>query len=222
MQRANKGLVTVLMDLHMPDTGPSQLAATLRAAAPDVRVVGMSASQPEESLRMELDAFLLKPFDSDALGQAMCSCHDTIATAHAGKRPQRSPRVLDEAIFHRFAAMLPPRALASLYTAYFYDAEQRLQILRTASISCKADEFQRASHALKGSSAMLGLTMVAQRASLMEELDPTMILLHGPESLLLLRKEVERAQSLIHMRLQTMSSFVLPDAVPTHAVLTES
>ena len=221
-RRATQGPVTVLMDLHIPDSDPSALVTALRATAADVRIVGMSASQPTDELLAEFDAFLLKPLQKARLEKALCSCNDSAKRAAPGRRSKRAANVLDDSIFNRFARMLPPRALASLYGAYFFDAEQRLKAIGEASISCNAETFQHSLHALKGSSAMLGLTLIVQRAVLMEHLTTATILLHGPENLALLRQEVERAQSLIQLRLQTMSAFVPPDTSPTRAVLTES
>ncbi len=219
------GPVTVLMDLHLPDSEPAGLVTALRAAAADLRIVGMSASQPADELLASLDAFLLKPLQKTRLEKALCSCNDTAARAVPGRRSRRTANVLDDGIFNRFARMLPPRALASLYGAYFFDAEQRLQAISEAAVACDSEKFQQSLHALKGSSAMLGLTLIVQRTVLMEQLTTASILLHGPENLALLRQEVERAQSLIQLRLQTMSAFVpdsLPRTPPTRAVLTES
>jgi CheY-like chemotaxis protein len=224
-QRANQGPVTVLMDLHIPDSEPAAFITALRAAASDLRVVGMSASQPADDVLAELDVFLMKPLQKGRLEKALCGCHDTATRAVTGRRSKRAAEVVDDAIFNRFARMLPPRALASLYGAYFFDAEQRLKSIGDAAIICDSDKFHQSLHALKGSSAMLGLTLIVQRAVLMELLTTETILLHGPENLAQLRQEVERAHTLIQNRLQ-MSDFVPPDTLPgarpTRAVLTES
>ena len=227
-QRKTSEPVTVLMDLHIPDSVPTALIAALRAAVSDLRIVGMSASQPSDDALAALDTFLPKPLRSASLERSLCACKDTAAAAAkvSASRSKRAAPALNETIFNRFAAMLPSRALASLYSTYFFDAEQRLQSIAEAAIACNAEKFQHSLHALKGSSAMLGLTRVVQRAVVMEQLTSATILQHGLENLAYLRQDVERAQSAVQLRLQTMPAFVppdsLPDALPTHVALTES
>ena len=129
------------------------------ASAPDFPYSDALKAKAGTWTDASLDAFLLKPLQKTRLEKALCSCNDTAARAVPGRRSRRTANVLDDGIFNRFARMLPPRALASLYGAYFFDAEQRLQAISEAAVACDSEKFQQSLHALKGSSAMLGLTL---------------------------------------------------------------
>lgn len=56
-----------LVDLHLADAAGAELAATLRAALPGLRVIGVSGEAPQTSVLQQFDAFLLKPVALDAL-----------------------------------------------------------------------------------------------------------------------------------------------------------
>ena len=80
----------VLTDLNMPGLEGAALAEALRAAAPEnTLLVGMSGSEPAPAVTRTLDAFLLKPFNSDDLHQAIKAAQS--APAHAAADAEAQP-----------------------------------------------------------------------------------------------------------------------------------
>jgi CheY-like chemotaxis protein len=204
--------VLVFMDIHMPGLSGPDLLLRLRQLRPSVRILGMSASTPNEGALALLDGFMLKPLGPAALrkvlrgGQARQPA--TSAVPATGVQP-----VLVETTYKRFVHMLPQAALQSLYNAYFFDASQRLTALKAAAKSRDRDAFRMAAHALKGSSAMLGFALIAQKASALEQQMlsegkmPTIISLDA------LMRDVEAAHALLSSRLNSISDL---NQAPTH------
>jgi CheY-like chemotaxis protein len=196
--------VLVLMDIHMPGLSGPDLLLRLRQLRPNVRILGMSASTPNEAALALLDGFMLKPLGPAALrkvlrgGQARQPA--PAAVPASGVQP-----VLAEATYKRFVHMLPPAALQSLYNAYFFDASQRLNALKTAAKARDRVSFRMAAHALKGSSSMLGFALIAQKASALEQQMAADGKMPSTVPLDSLTRDVEAAHALLSSRLNSIT-----------------
>ncbi len=206
--------VTLLMDLRMPFHDPVDYCATVRAASATTRLVGMSATMPAPSLTSLFDAFLLKPLEPAQLLPALCACEaDAVGATPA----------LNDGIFESFASKMPAPALDSLYAAYFSDAAKRLSQIESAITRNDVAGCREAAHALKGSSAMLGLQAVAVAVAPLEPAE-------GPlpakanSMLLTTRAQVEQARLLLASRFESLppSTYVPPLPVANVAPTQES
>ena len=105
----------VLADLHMPGLEGAELAGRLNEARqPATLLIGMSGSTPKASERALFDAFLHKPFGLEDFRRAV---DDGEARGITNKGAPSHGPVLDESIYRRLAAMLPPAKLKELYGA---------------------------------------------------------------------------------------------------------
>ncbi len=210
--------VTFLMDMRMPGVDPALLLAQIRQQYAGAHIVGMSATMPSQSLSSQFDGFLLKPLDPSQMQSALCACCKPVAAA-------QTP--LNDAIFRNFASRMPADALDSLFTAYFADAAMRLDAIDAAIAREDAAACRHAAHALKGSSAMLGIQSVAASVSPLEGIDATSASVtmppHAASLLLFARSQVEEARLALAHRLQALSnSAFIPPAVPLDAPIQES
>ncbi len=201
----------VLMDIHMPGLSGPDLLLRLRQLRPSVRILGMSASTPNEAALALLDGFMLKPLGPAALRKAIRGGQPRQPAASVpatGVQP-----VLAEATYRRFVHMLPPAALQSLYNAYFFDASQRLTALKAAAKSRDREAFRMAAHALKGSSSMLGFALIAQKASALEQQMTADGKMPAIAPLDALTRDVEAAHALLSSRLSSITDL---NQAPTH------
>jgi CheY-like chemotaxis protein len=213
LEKVPAGISTlVLMDIHMPGLSGPDLLLRLRQVRPSVRILGMSASTPNEAALALLDGFMLKPLGPSALRKALRGGQPR-QPASPAVPPTGVQPVLTEATYRRFVHMLPPAALQSLYNAYFFDAAQRLTALKLAAKSRDRDGFRMAAHALKGSSSMLGFALIAQKASALEQqmtTDGKMPIIASLESL---TRDVEAAHALLSSRLSSITEL---NQAPSH------
>ncbi len=76
--------------------------------------------------------------------------------------------LIDSAVFDRFKAMMPRKAVEEIYSAVAADLAGRLPALEAAMRGGDAAEVQRIAHAIKGGCGMVGLTSAQQSASRLE------------------------------------------------------
>jgi CheY-like chemotaxis protein len=217
------GPLTVLMDLRMPQMQPREFCRQARAVAPQVRIVGCSASQPEADIVAALDQFLLKPVDGATMARAIVSREERKEAT--GKKPSASvtaPAVdLHGETFDTLARSMSPAMLRALYAAYFTDAEQRMLTMRVAQAGGDAEAMKRSAHTLKGASGMLGVQAVAQAAFAVETLAAS-VLAEAPLLLDELQQRLDRAHNATREKLDTLSASANIAMVSPTAEATES
>jgi CheY-like chemotaxis protein/HPt (histidine-containing phosphotransfer) domain-containing protein len=149
----------VLTDLLMPGLSGLELSRRLRVAAdaagsPDMLMLAMSASHPDENLRRGFDGFLLKPFTMRQLVQAI-DLHAAEAPPDVanGISPEDS---LDEAIYLRLAGSMPAAQLQQLYALCLDDAEALIQRMRFAAVAGDEPAFRKEAHTIKGGCGIVG------------------------------------------------------------------
>ena len=172
----------VLMDLHMPGLEGRALITALRSAAPaGTLLVGMSGSDPDTPVRGALDAFLLKPFDSQALQQAIESAQNartaedprsSLASSFQSTAApkEKSPlEPLDSEIFDSLSRVIPLGQLGDLYELALNDIAKRLERIRHAVSAGDLTSAQREAHAIKGSCGMVGAAELQSLAAAIED-----------------------------------------------------
>jgi len=137
---------SILCDLRMPGLAGYELTRRLRALAPHSTLIAMSATAPTAEQSAGFDAFLLKPFDAAAFTAALTK--SASRTVRAAVTPD-----LDDAVFARLSAAMPPAELARLFALALSDTRSRVQ---------------SQAHAIKGSAAMLGARALVAAAAALE------------------------------------------------------
>ena len=157
----------VLVDFQMPGVSGEDVGRHITAMpAPRPRVIAMSATPLPPAQLALFDGFLLKPIDRDQLR--------TIITGTDTPQPfpplpaQSLPPALDPSIVARLQAIMPPGALHELYTVYVNDSRQRIEELERCAAQQDDQGLRRIAHALKGSSAMVGVPAIATIAAALE------------------------------------------------------
>ena len=182
----------ILTDLNMPGLEGAALANALRAAAPEATLlVGMSGSEPDATVRRALDSFLLKPFNSDDLHQAIQVANQAAnqaaqsapAPAAADAEVQSAsgevctvcdladsmgPGPLDIAIFDSLSRVIPLPQLGELYEMTIVDIGKRLGRIQDAVSAGDLPAAQREAHAIKGSCGMVGASDLQSLAAAIE------------------------------------------------------
>lgn len=184
--REDPTLDLVLTDLHMPGLEGSALTDALRSAArPHTLLLGMSGSEPHPAVREALDAFLLKPFDSDGLQQAIRNAqaaaqnedsqpaaaeNEIPRTSSSSQEEHQQPVTgpLDEAIFGALANIIPLHQLGQLYEMTLTDIAKRLERIREAAAAGDLPLVHREAHSIKGSCGMVGATEIQLLAAAIE------------------------------------------------------
>ncbi len=183
--QSGAGFDLILTDLNMPGLEGAALAEALRAAAPAAALlVGMSGSQPDAAVRRALDSFLLKPFNSDDLHQAIQAAESapTHAAANAEGQPAsgdtctvcdladaQGPGPLDVSIFDSLSRVIPLPQLGALYEMTIADIGKRLERIRDTVSAGDLAAAQREAHAIKGSCGMVGASELQSLAAAIEE-----------------------------------------------------
>jgi CheY-like chemotaxis protein len=202
--------VSLLMDVNLPDHEGHDavgFATQLRAASAGVHITGISATTPQQPVLSLFDAFLLKPVSAAQLGEAICPYTE---------KPHPAP--IHDGVVRGLTQHMSGAQLASLYDSYFTDAAARLASVEAAIQQDDAVAFRNAAHAIKGSSAMLGIQSVSATTGQMEALCDGAALGHAlPQARSLLsiaHQRLEQARLLLvpHLR-------ALPSAAPAIAHL---
>lgn len=163
----------ILADLRMPGLASTELALSLRQAAPGARLFAMSATPPP---RLEgYDGVLRKPLSPAALHLAL---HPVLikkalpGSSQPGEPAADSlavpdgptPVVIDAAIFNRLRRAVTPEGLREMFTVFVSDTQHRLAAMRRADPAT----IRREAHTIKGGAAMLGALQVSRAAALLE------------------------------------------------------
>lgn len=164
----------VIADLRMPTLCGPELAAHLRALAPNALLLAMSATPPDAV--EGYDGVLKKPLSPEALhaalsgsGQAQNGVSPNESVAE-GKEPGVADdsacelEVVDTAVFDRLRRSMSTDALAEVVSVFLQDTDERIANMRAAD----AATVRRQAHTVKGGASMLGAIRVAITASTVE------------------------------------------------------
>lgn len=170
----------ILMDTQMPGLSGLPLIRALRART-NCRIVAISGSQVEESIRQATDGFLLKPLhpeDLDALlarpacvaelsktGQSEAGFDgpSTDRSNHPANHPLIDPQVLNKLL-----KIMPATAVREIYEAVAADLKIRLAALANAMQADDAPAVARIAHTIKGGCSMVGVTIAIHAAAKLE------------------------------------------------------
>jgi CheY-like chemotaxis protein/HPt (histidine-containing phosphotransfer) domain-containing protein len=153
----------IVADLRMPGLASTELARSLRQAAPQAVLLAMSATPPA---RVDgYDGVLKKPLSSEGLRAALAQ------GSAAASAPPPDPAddhnrdaVIDAAIFNRLRRAIRPEGLEEIFTVFVSDTFQRLKNMRRSD----PDTIRHEAHTIKGGASMLGALQVARAAAAVE------------------------------------------------------
>jgi len=163
----------ILVDLHMPGVHGLELAVRLNAArAAETLLIGMSGSKLKAEEAELFGAFLKKPFTAEDFTATVEAAKARIGGTIAGGSVERAAAaegaILDDRIFERLRAMLPPAQLRELYRITIKDVSQRIALMRESAQLGKAEETRREAHAIKGGCGMVGASELSRLAAQIE------------------------------------------------------
>jgi len=164
----------LLLDLHMPGLHGLHLVRQLNSArAPGTLLLGMSASALDPFDAPLFDAFLRKPFGVPEFNHAIRLAEAAAASPSPTPVilpaiPPPATDVLDETIYDRLAAILPPAQLRELYAMTLTDVRRRVDLMRTALDSGNLREYRAEAHAIKGGCGMVGALELSRIAAAVE------------------------------------------------------
>lgn len=149
----------ILADLRMPGLASTDLARSLRKAAPHALLLAMSATPPP---RLDgYDGILKKPLSPETLRAALAR-RAAIETGAA-----HSPKdnvVIDSEIFNRLRHAITPDGLEEVFSVFINDTRNRIAIMRTAD----PDSIRREAHTVKGGASMVGALQISRSAAAIE------------------------------------------------------
>jgi CheY-like chemotaxis protein len=169
----------ILMDTQMPGLSGLPLVAALRenCAARGTRIIAISGSQVDASIREASDGFLLKPVETEALVAMLNRTEaETLDSSQAGgdaHAPSSSESLIDPVVLANLKAMMPVSSVREIYAAVAADLATRLKKLQAAVAAGDREEVARIGHAIKGGCAMTGLTGARDAASRLETSNDT-------------------------------------------------
>lgn len=172
----------ILADLRMPGLASTELALSLRKAAPQALLLAMSATPPAQL--DGYDGVLKKPLSPDGLRAALAQ---RPAAGAGGSRlrpePIHSDRihpsrtdpdrthpdpdsavVIDATVFNRLQKAISPDGLEEIFTVFVKDTMDRLKRMRRAD----PETVRQEAHTIKGGASMLGALQVARAAAIVE------------------------------------------------------
>jgi CheY-like chemotaxis protein/HPt (histidine-containing phosphotransfer) domain-containing protein len=149
----------ILADLRMPGLASTDLARSLRKAAPHALLLAMSATPPP---RLDgYDGILKKPLSPETLRAALAR-RAAIETGAA-----HSPKddvVIDSEIFNRLRHAITPDGLEEVFSVFINDTRNRIAIMRAAD----PDTIRREAHTVKGGASMVGALQISRSAAAIE------------------------------------------------------
>ena len=156
----------VLMDTQMPGLSGLDLIAALRNRGAS-KIIAISGSPVEDSIRNATDGFLLKPIEAEDV-------HTLLETGSVSVRSNGHATladVIDPVVLGKLKAMMPAASVLEIYTAVAVDLKTRLETLSAAMDKNQAADVSRIAHAIKGGCAMVGLKSAQEAASRLETSD---------------------------------------------------
>jgi CheY-like chemotaxis protein len=149
----------ILADLRMPGLASTDLARSLRKAAPKALLLAMSATPPPQ---LEgYDGILKKPLSPETLRSALAR---RAIPAPPPENDHHSAVILDPAIFERLRRAIDPDGLEEVFSVFLNDTHQRIAAMRRAD----PGTVRREAHTIKGGASMVGALQIARSAAAIE------------------------------------------------------
>jgi CheY-like chemotaxis protein len=160
----------ILADIQMPGLAGDDLVCALRIASRErslsTMMLGMSASQPADSVLQAFDGFLMKPFTAEDLRSAMSSVGLPGECPNPPQPVSIEPLsdsgepadVLDEEIYLKLQELMPASQLGQIYAMCIADARTRIAHMTQLAQAGDDAQYRREAHAVKGGSGMIGAT----------------------------------------------------------------
>lgn len=193
----------ILMDIQMPEMDGLEASRRICQAWPPghrPRLIALTANamqgDRERYLEAGLDDYISKPIHPEELLTALSQrqrVEPTQAEAAASLPP-----VLDAEGLARFQEMVGPsgpEAMAEMIKIYLEDTPDRLARLQTGLAEGNAEEFERAAHSLKSTSAIFGALKLAGLCQELERLGRTGALSEAAGKVKEVEAEVERVRA---------------------------
>jgi CheY-like chemotaxis protein len=156
----------ILVDMQLRGISGSTLASQIHSLCDsNIRLIAMSASQPEEAQLEGFDAFLRKPFSEDKLIDVLED--DRLSASNPSVEPQTNP-VLDRAVYEKLAGSMSLESLHHLYKLCLSDCQQRIDLLHQALQRGDEKEYRSQGHAIRGSCGMVGAAEMESLAGIVE------------------------------------------------------
>jgi CheY-like chemotaxis protein len=153
----------VLADILMPGLSSTELARSLRKAAPRALLLAMSATPPA---RLDgYDGVLSKPLSSESLRAALD--HRGTNSLEAPRTPSHDPKedaVLDADIFDRLRRAIDPDGLEEVFSVFLKDTHDRIAVMHRADPAT----VRREAHTIKGGASMVGALQISRCAAAIE------------------------------------------------------
>jgi HPt (histidine-containing phosphotransfer) domain-containing protein len=147
----------------MPGLSSTDLARSLRKAAPRALLLAMSATPPA---RLEgYDGVLSKPLSSESLRAALA--HRIANGTHGANTETHDPKedaVLDADIFERLRRAIDPDGLEEVFSVFLKDTHDRIAVMRRADPAT----LRREAHTIKGGASMVGALQISRCAAALE------------------------------------------------------
>lgn len=159
----------ILTDLHLPGSTRQALAATLRQAAPQARIVAMSGSRPEDDIAEAFDGFLLKPFSIASLTALLIATEEHTAHERKSHSAEEDASVINAAVLEKLSAAMPEEKLRQLYTLCIQDVRKRVDLMRSAAAAADDATYRSEAHAIKGGAGMVGAARIKLLAASQED-----------------------------------------------------
>jgi CheY-like chemotaxis protein len=149
----------ILADLRMPGLASTDLARSLRKAAPRALLLAMSATPPPQL--DGYDGVLKKPLSSESLRAALAR---RAAIEAAAAHDPKDDAVIDSDIFDRLRRAITPVGLEEVFSVFIQDTRDRIAIMRTSD----PDTVRREAHTVKGGASMVGALQISRAAAAIE------------------------------------------------------
>ncbi len=159
----------VLADLQMPGISGNELAERLKFLAESpLRILAMSASEPEPDVVASYDCFLRKPICMSALARALAGSEQA-EIAGVERFPTPSSKPLNDKVYAELAATMSAEQMAELYRFFIADTCHRVERMRVALGLQDEVAFRKQAHTLHGSCGMVGATEMRALVGRLEE-----------------------------------------------------
>ncbi|MEG4503764.1 PAS domain S-box protein [Microcoleus sp. F8_C2] len=208
----------VLMDVQMPEM--DGLEATRRIcqewpAHTRPRIIAMTANAMQDDRQVCLDAgmndYISKPIRVDALIQALSQCPPSQEPQQAqkeesdSKKPEIDVPAVNLAELQAFCSSIDEdstQIMSLLANCYLEEAVKLLQTMKLAIAQADTQALNRAAHTLKGSSANLSATPLAQLCSRLEVISTSGELDRASTLLAQIEGEYDRVKNTLQQELQ--------------------
>ncbi|MEG9434757.1 response regulator [Edaphobacter sp. HDX4] len=154
LEQTSEPPTSMLIDIQMPGISGGALANRIRSVCgSNMRLIAMSASEPEETQLKQFDAFLRKPFNEDELNKVLKG--DRVVVSEPALKPHTTP-VLNPTIYQKLAGSMSRENLDQLYQLCLSDCRRRMDLLHQAFKRSDEVEYRSQGHAIRGSCGMVG------------------------------------------------------------------